>query len=650
MQNSAKTVRNGNTFRICETTVYLIGDANVGKRTIKVLLEHSIRIFAEFLNNSAEGFSVRDVDKVVRFVIPAGPDLTAVLDSRSSIVLLYIYDICDPNSLANAVSACKCHQVDSLGPLPQIRDAVRCLVGNKIDMEFWRRVAVMDGINASKASNSSFVEISGHSGQHVDFLMDVVVRACFVQLADPASAMNVLTTVQKLQDRKLDVEGILHELKNRQDRLSANLNELDSSVYSSRKKRGITDLRKQSNLPSGRGKRDQGPSIPSLPPPLPASPPAAAAPLPELLLASMPAPLTRSPQLQGVPQAPVIGTSEGLELAHWPDSNRDYEVFPSSQYDSSALSLEIEMEIEIESDIIDDEDDEEPSPSLQPSSGLNRLSESAHGRDSLTDPISSLREKVAFKEDLTALKEDKRLPSRPPKDAVEKSKRKRRSEESARDVEEDVEEDLDYIKNIMHDNIDIVLDRSERIEELTLHAAELELHAATFHRNDNAIKGRLMCRNCCRCLFLCICGCPIGTVQFLYNNIKTILSKKALFDNVLADTENAFQALAKCLAALEEAGGKARSNLQNILFGYLLRAACLLSSFMLVLSSAITLILPSFFTLLIVRTGTIEKESKAFGVRQEVIRAEKKEDSFVRWVRIIFRSLFIADNGLLNVH
>lgn len=50
------------------------------------------------------------------------------------------------------------------------------------------------------------------------------------------------------------------------------------------------------------------------------------------------------------------------------------------------------------------------------------------------------------------------------------------------------------------------------------------------------------------------------------------------------------------------------------------------------------LILPSFFTLLIVRTTTTEKKSDKFGVRQEVIRAEKFLQKAVRWFRIIFRS------------
>jgi hypothetical protein len=53
----------------------------------------------------------------------------------------------------------------------------------------------------------------------------------------------------------------------------------------------------------------------------------------------------------------------------------------------------------------------------------------------------------------------------------------------------------------------------------------------------------------------------------------------------------------------------------------------------------VLLILPSFFTLLVVRTTTVEREATAFGVRQEVIRRERPEQSLVRWLRIVARSL-----------
>ncbi len=100
-----------------------------------------------------------------------------------------------------------------------------------------------------------------------------------------------------------------------------------------------------------------------------------------------------------------------------------------------------------------------------------------------------------------------------------------------------------------------------------------------------------------------------------------------LFDNVMADTENAFQTLAKLLVFLMGI----HENLVNI--------AAYALSYCVTFISSISLILPSFFTLLIVRVNKIEKESKDFGIRQEKVRDEKVEESFVRWVRIILRSL-----------
>ena len=100
-----------------------------------------------------------------------------------------------------------------------------------------------------------------------------------------------------------------------------------------------------------------------------------------------------------------------------------------------------------------------------------------------------------------------------------------------------------------------------------------------------------------------------------------------LFDNVMADTENAFQTLAKLLVFLMGI----QENLVNI--------AAYALSYCVTFVSSISLILPSFFTLLVVRVNKIEKESKDFGIRQEKVRDEKVEESFVRWVRIILRSL-----------
>lgn len=214
--------------------------------------------------------------------------------------------------------------------------------------------------------------------------------------------------------------------------------------------------------------------------------------------------------------------------------------------------------------------------------------------------------------------------------------RRARAEKGDKIIER-IQGDVDDIKAVMNESINSALDRAERLEDLIDKSGDLQMEAASFHRKAKSLKRRMYCSNCLRCMVGCVCGCPVATGQYIYDKIKCVFSKKALFDNVLADTENAFQTLAKSLAYLQDAGSREWSVLRNLLFGYWVRISCSVTSVVLVLSSAVTLILPSFFTLLIVRTGTVEKESKAFGIRQEVIRVEKKEESLVRWVRIILR-------------
>ena len=200
-----------------------------------------------------------------------------------------------------------------------------------------------------------------------------------------------------------------------------------------------------------------------------------------------------------------------------------------------------------------------------------------------------------------------------------------------------MQRDIDEVKQVMSNSIDSALERSERLNELVDKSDNLQLQAASFHKKAKTLKRQMFCSRCLRCMAVCVCGCPVATGHFLYEKMKNMFSKKSLFDNVLADTENAFQTLAKCLAYLQDAASCEFSLLRKNLCGYWVRLLCNVVSFVLVLSSTITLILPSFFTLLIVRTGTVEKESKAFGIRQEVIRVEKKDESLVRWIRIILR-------------
>lgn len=130
-----------------------------------------------------------------------------------------------------------------------------------------------------------------------------------------------------------------------------------------------------------------------------------------------------------------------------------------------------------------------------------------------------------------------------------------------------------------------------------------------------------------------LCAFCGNNINRVFSWILQMLLRKELFDNVLADTENAFQTAAKGLDFLVGIG------IPTSLYLYLSLPILWIVSIILCIFFTVVLILPSFFTLLIVRTTTIEKESKNFGIRQEVIRTEKPMDSFVRWVRIVLRAL-----------
>jgi hypothetical protein len=126
---------------------------------------------------------------------------------------------------------------------------------------------------------------------------------------------------------------------------------------------------------------------------------------------------------------------------------------------------------------------------------------------------------------------------------------------------------------------------------------------------------------CCMCM-LCVFGTGYCVGSIILSPFIIIyalgakcseLQNRTLFDNVLADTENAFQTLAKALVFVQDITMREWSLICYCLCGYWLEILGDVLSFCFVAVWTVVLILPSFFTLLIVRTTKIEKESKAFG-------------------------------------
>lgn len=73
-----------------------------------------------------------------------------------------------------------------------------------------------------------------------------------------------------------------------------------------------------------------------------------------------------------------------------------------------------------------------------------------------------------------------------------------------------------------------------------------------------------------------------------------------------------------------------------------LRAALLpltaLVGYCLTLGLLLSVILPSFFVLLLLRTRHVETQSAAFGVRQSALLSESRWQSVFRWARIVARA------------
>ena len=199
-----------------------------------------------------------------------------------------------------------------------------------------------------------------------------------------------------------------------------------------------------------------------------------------------------------------------------------------------------------------------------------------------------------------------------------------------------VDRKIESVKVPMRDNMDQVLQRSEldyKSEELQQQAGVFRKHSMKKEVAMKSVPTKGSSGNCfdfvlCCCIDPCVCcletcwkcctACAsvMGTCYKCSTNIVTqiqqLFTKSILFDNVLADTENAFQTLAKFLILLIDYS-MAPNTMYYYCVGVWVEMIRWLISYVVILSSTIVLILPSFFTLLIVRTSTIEKESKAFG-------------------------------------
>ncbi len=113
--------------------------------------------------------------------------------------------------------------------------------------------------------------------------------------------------------------------------------------------------------------------------------------------------------------------------------------------------------------------------------------------------------------------------------------------------------------------------------------------------------------------------------------LQKVVVKKGI-DDVLANTEAAFQSLGKVLAFCIPA--RPRTWLQ-VLF----MPVTAVLSVAIAAAVILSVVLPSFFTLLIVRTAYVEMESTLFVARQEILLVDTCCRRLLRWMYLIARSL-----------
>lgn len=661
--------------------VHLIGENGVGKSTTKSCLENIYKICLKILSST---HSSSQNTTNISFLIENSFSTTSLnlnnnnnnnnINIRSennnnnnennnkntSHILLFLYDITNQESFEEAVKQLKSPQLSiPTSSRSSLTNKFRkILVGNKIDLEYWRKVSVKSGLKEATQINCEFCEISSFTGMHVDYVMDVILKEMFVGL----ETLGVSKILDKLRSEiaAFESERISADLRSQRDQLRDISSDVD--INSRLSGIGLLPLGGTRSDASGKDKKRSKESKPvfekeskttwslkkkksqkaedqisetsspissqistqpqsstfdsySASPPINrtwSSPSQSQSSAIDLL--DLPPP---SPSMIPSPYAPpsipdlVPYSSQPSQISIQPQSDafEMYAAFPPpppppplahpapapSPFRSSTLqrrSSSPKME-ESKGRVVIEEMKITPSKDI---SGKAEKEEMTIDRDE-DDEEEAEEDEVRDRDSQIRIRQNQIISS------------EMEHKEKPKPTIQDIQRELDDTKSIMADNIDKSLERGEKLEMIVSQAEELQQQSAVFKKKATQLRRQMWYRN----MVVSVCCCPCIFVGFLWETYKKLSKKAALFDNVLADTENAFQTLAKLLVYLKDWSQDTLHPFIYLLFGWLFNFINSTISFIIVLFSTIVLILPSFFTLLIVRTKTIEKESKAFG-------------------------------------
>lgn len=436
------------------------------------------------------------------------------------VLVLGVYDVCNSKSFDYCVEAFFGHDVVF----------TTVLVGNKADMEYWRQVSVERAVEAARAKNiTKYFEVSAMTGLHIGYLMDMILAMVLsdqesndilaekglmretskiydeCEEEDETSGSSDSSSSHSHSDSSRDIEGLI------------GLQLIDKRKSGIRTRAKKMKYKKNINVPAGSLDLESKSVV--YPPPSQPSPPVLSFPQP------VSPPQKREEELRDVEE--YGGTvPESLNLD--PTSPSASNAFGKEDRLASSSNLLNRGMVE---DEFDNDQAFQKTDELEEEDAMELYSEGSEEGESIDEESEPLN---------SALLE--------------------------------IQRQIDMQKDIIDESILSCVERSEYMME---RADNLMDDAQYFKAEVKRLKKHLMIRNicCCCCIAVGECwecssnvlaaasracmSCSSKCIAIMSNQWKRVkfcvanlLPRKSLMDNVLADTENAFQTLAKTIDLL----------------------------------------------------------------------------------------------------
>lgn len=628
-----------------KVTICIVGANGVGKSSIMLSIQSIFELVHSFLiNENSSRYKKVDLTKCLSILELSLP---CVVSEEKNTIYFYVFDICDPTTLDTCLDHIKKNST------PSNRHKKSLLLGNRIDCEYWRRVSLSKGTESALLKSLPYYEVSTHSGQHIPLLVDIILSEILgkdglqsmleavisnqkyqiINELHDDSAFETMSTLSMQRD-VLDTSDKIGKKKKKQSKEEKSkaevMKEIDDTpkgglgrvgkVWSKTNDmsdvegggRGGKDALKESiqmenlsffdkekDIGAIRSRRSSSSSLAPVPPPQPAPPSSSAT-------SAVPSP---PPPPFSALAAPSISSSaiSSSSMSKPPSIPQKQDIAEVLMKRNVMVEEEMEYAVDEEGGWNDDDDD---------IACDNRISDLQESSELSFDIDQSILEGIASSSSIYEPQESSKIMS------------------PARESSSLIVREEDVTNILLEENISMLLEKEKRVDMLEmLEISSIELHesAASFKKQSKKKGFNLVPKVCCLCIGISKCCVFVGTtlISSISECYKSI-TKKMLFDNVLADTENAFQTLAKFLTFLlvDNYSSKDIDNERNhmqsrmyfilhvikyCMYSFWIELICWVISYIVILSSTIALILPSFFTLLIIRTNVIEKESKNFG-------------------------------------